>query len=440
MCKIILGVFTLVIVAMPAAARPDTWTLADITAAYIKKYEQIKTIRVDSSKTVNPVIPRAELFRKFRVETLFPITTMFVSHRDGRFRYERADPISETVLNAMIERLAVKYPEVREPGDALWRVVPYDQYRAVAETERRKHPEPSIHVRVYDGQKLWEFQPDVHLTMADGVARRAFEVVNPARLQRGYLPRSVLDDQLFSFAIPGLPSTEEDRRKDRLPSLFDGGGFRLLDRREAVDGVECLVAGNPDQGRLYFDPELAFALRKRQWYLGGQLIYGFVAGDFEKLAENLWFPRTLVYTQYGPKSDEQYSGKPLHREVVHVTKLELNNPEHLKYFTVNVPPGSWVTNETLTPLDAKGQPASFPKLTSNEIPSVSYIQPADPKDLEKVVADARQDAGARSPELVGGFRGLLVWFTIGMVAAVTLAVAYRRLAARRPPSGEGHPG
>ena len=130
-------------------------------------------------------------------------------------------------------------------------------------------------------------------------------------------------------------------------------------------------------------------------------------------------------------------GKPVYRRQATIDNIDLNLPEHLQYFSVDVPAGAWVSDQTLSPVDKQGNPTSFPKYPENVGQAVTYLQPAAQADVEKAVREAQERAAYEipsAPQQATGtkarFTSVLIWFCVGMVA-VTVAVAIYRRATHR---------
>ncbi|MFH1300947.1 MAG: hypothetical protein ABIK07_07770, partial [Planctomycetota bacterium] len=72
---------------------------------------------------------------------------------------------------------------------------------------------------------------------------------------------------------------------------------------------------------------------------------------------------------------------------------------------------------------------------ANVVPSVSYIQPADQADLDKVIQEARLKSGRLPTKAVfnkreGSWLSILIWFNVGFLAMILLFLGYRKFVSR----------
>jgi hypothetical protein len=80
--------------------------------------------------------------------------------------------------------------------------------------------------------------------------------------------------------------------------------YRLLAQREAVDGADCVVLDWPGRDRIWLDPALGYAIRKREFqWTSGTMRDRLVSRDFQVVAENLWLPRAIVHEQFCTADD-----------------------------------------------------------------------------------------------------------------------------------------
>jgi len=159
-----------------------------------------------------------------------------------------------------------------------------------------------------------------------------------------------------------------------------------------------------------------------------------VANQFEEiLPEILWLPRTVLSRQYGitEMAEGRYAGVPIHESVIEITNIEVNLPEHEMYFSLDVPPGNWVTDMVTTPLDSNGKEVALSR-DKNTIPSISYLQPADQADLDQVIQEARLKKPQRANKEMltskkSSWFGPLIWFNIGFLTIFMLYWCYRKI-------------
>jgi hypothetical protein len=148
------------------------------------------------------------------------------------------------------------------------------------------------------------------------------------------------------------------------------------------------------------DPKRNYALRRRTtYYKTGDISANVDCDDFVQLTDTpLWFPRRIKVEMYFPG----YSNtKPLVLEEYVVSELH-NNPIPDSQFVLEYKePGTHVADGTL------------PGAETKESGRVSYVVPADPKDLDKAIELATYGLQQK--------RGL-PWFLIGNLVLLTCFV------------------
>src|SRR5690606_17953575 len=117
-------------------------------------------------------------------------------------------------------------------------------------------------------------------------------------------------------------------------------------------GTSCVVLTLKDM-RLFLDPRLDFAVRRSEETKKGKPLQVRTADDFVEILPRVWFPKKQHQVVYAG-IDGKRAGQPEIEVITDVTNVEVNRPEHLTYFTVNVPPGSWVNDQKLAALDKEG--------------------------------------------------------------------------------------
>jgi hypothetical protein len=147
---------------------------------------------------------------------------------------------------------------------------------------------------------------------------------------------------------------------------------------EWVEGVRCVVVKNPDREKIWLDPKLGYALRKRDILdpESKRLRWRWLSRGFVEVETGVWLPKECWQEVCGPSAaPAPYAGKPLLRYVYTVTKLNINNvPDSL--FEMRIEPGLTVLDATILP----------PKDGQNQV--ISYIMPADQKQLDHTIQDA----------------------------------------------------
>jgi hypothetical protein len=347
-------------------------------------------------------------------------------HRDGRFRIETIDR-SKAVFDGVVNKLIAGNPRLRSNFDEIFQL-PYGEIRALTEEVRSQRPAPRLRSTVYDGSKFWQYDADYRV-VDRGDKLRVFNVVDLERFPDGILDRTLFEDMLLTFEVPGLPHDAERRRGDILPTMLASGKFRVSDHPEDVDGYPCTIIDSVDE-KICLDPRYGFAVHKRTWSIGGVPYREVVASDFERLADGFYFPRAMLETSFGMKeqADGQYIGKPYISKQITVKRVELNRPNLEAELAVNIPAGSWIIDQTVTPVDDQGRSIKAKQSEPNAIAAVNYRMPANRSDLDQAVQDARVAAGHGIQESNRPNKVLaaVVAFNVGLLAILAAAYGTRR--------------
>jgi hypothetical protein len=138
--------------------------------------------------------------------------------------------------------------------------------------------------------------------------------------------------------VPGVTGGPDYWIPDALERNHDK--YRVLPNRETWDGAECLVLEWAGRDRLWIDPALGYAIRRREFRrTDGVMRDRVFFRDFQIVSDELWLPRLIEREQYCSKEDprslqNQVSGV----RTLRVQSLEIVTvPEH--DFIVDVPPG-----------------------------------------------------------------------------------------------------
>jgi hypothetical protein len=403
-----------------------------ISEAYADKYAKMTTFRVDTTTTRDAILPEADLYRDFRKLPAYPLAATVVVHRDGRIYSESVDPWT-TLFSPVLTRAKQEFAELRSSGAKLFDV-PYERIRQLADAERARQQttrKPVSTILVFDGQKTWRYAPDDPLTIEEKSVS-FFTVVDPSTSKAALFGESIVDQMLLSPDMPSLPNDSWFRQRNRVPGIFESAGMAVLETPQAAGGANCVVVSLPGKQTIFMDPQKAYTVLKRQFMRNGVIGSEVEAQDLQQLADGLWFPRRVVMTIYGSKDEAggRYLGKPAFRVIDEVTRVELNNPAHLKFFSVDVPPGAMVSDQTLRPLDQNGQEKPFPKAEGGVVPATSYIMPADRADLEASLNEARRSAGNPVPPApLHRSSSVWPWFVmlnVGMILALGFSFVIRR--------------
>jgi hypothetical protein len=101
--------------------------------------------------------------------------------------------------------------------------------------------------------------------------------------------------------------------------------------------------------------------------------------------------------------------------------LQVNQPEHAEYFVMKPEPGSSVTDQRLARQDGRTRPDTAAGAEIGKpAPGVSYTQPADDRDLEKVIQQAQ--AGRDNIDAWSGEEASSSWIIIGLNGVLIVAV------------------
>ncbi len=411
-------------------------SMDDLSTVYIKKYAQVTTLRYESTSRVEAKIEPELVYREFRVFSPADVQSVVIYHRDGRLYHSVLDPwsVAYTDFDARFMR---EHPNAQDAADMF--TLPYGRVQTLAKVALSEVQAVSPLVRVYDGRRLWQMEPGQRLETPNRSVE-AFVIVDTNRVASPFLPETLLDGLLFGFDMPRLSFDSQTRARNRLPDLLTAAGAGIASAEERVDGALCVVVDLADTQRLWLDPALGFAVRKRLWFLDKKEIYELTARDFEKLGDDLWLPHEAVYTQYGhaQAAGGNYTGKPIYDRRLTVANWKLNDPADLGYLAVEIPAGSVVIDQTIEPMDDSGRPIAHAKKGDNVVPSVSYTQPANARDLDRVVREAQEEAGRAGRELrtqpANYFRSTLLWFNVGVLAVLVLTVVLRRRWEKLPQS------
>jgi hypothetical protein len=294
-----------------AEARPDRAesfapgappTLEDITEAYRRHYQAVKTLKVVYERAGSPLIDK-EVLNKHGIRQQRPSIRTIV-----------------TAENKLYYHSAYTLPATESRG----------------EKKREK-------VQWYDGSRLI-------VKIASTPRIRAYSI-RDTRYEREYWSSSgrYHEHVLFATLMPGLPNDNERAKRHRIPELFSGAAFSVSDSPEKVNGVDCVVVEATGHDKLWLDPDRGFALRRRELWREDTLWNVTECDDLAEVAPGVWMPKTVIITSFGlPEPFElpaEYEGKPYWRTTLRVKAIEANDPEHVEAVTFDPAPGARVTDE-----------------------------------------------------------------------------------------------
>jgi hypothetical protein len=119
---------------------------------------------------------------------------------------------------------------------------------------------------------------------------------------------------------------------------------RVLPEQEEVDGAWCHVVERPGQAKLWLDPAIGFAPRRKEYYAGRPelLTASIRLSDYREAAGGIWFPRKIERTIYDPANPRfgQADGL-LSKSVCEVTQFVPNQLDPGR-FAFKPPPGTLI--------------------------------------------------------------------------------------------------
>lgn len=368
----------------------DSVLVRDIVDRCIGRYRTTDTLLLRCVSTERAVADPAILFRKLH---LIPngmlsqgIASTVVFHRDGRTYVEFDDPWF-IAWDRTKERLLADHPEMKADWAAVFEI-PYEDVVAAAKVALKESP-VSRYRSVFDGARLWQTRSEEKLYL-HGDHRLTYSVLDVSALSWRHFAPTVLDFALYSFPIPGLPQDHHDRQQSYLPYLLDGYSADAELLTVAYRGRPCVSIESNDKLSSYLlDPAYEFAvvsgtLRTER----GATFATFDVDELLNLGDGVWIPKVISYRRIGvaEEGDGAFSGELLTETTISILEAERNRPEHLMYFSVKVPAGSIVTDETLVDEKSSGDLSA----SSGMRPAVSYIMPADGSDLDRTILAARR--------------------------------------------------
>jgi hypothetical protein len=277
----------------------------------------------------------------------------------------------------------------------------------------------------FDGVQLTH-RPGGTLT-SGGVARTTYRQLLPGEQSGPKFDAQPLDRVFVAFRIPGVPQDDKLRRRNRLLDLMETEKV-AFDGYEAMDGVDC-VRLSWKSGRVWLDPTIGLAVRKRQYLYNGRVAKEVRASEHKRFTANLYLPLKLELIFFGDEfSPVEFLERPVQKRTYFLSNLGVNRPTTDQTYQLEpARPGEWVRDETRSPTDKQGNPVA-PGIPGNR--GVAFIQPADAILIEAVAAEAAKRQGSPS----GGFRrwGALhlafVAFNIALIigAAAVLIGRFRR--------------
>jgi len=403
-------------------------TRDEIIASYKENYEALTSVRIEYEETTRFIGPPEILYKHWKM--LAPekkqITLVCASEKIHFSTVNNA-----VMMDQVLGKLRVEQPNrFKDIQGDLGASVSYDE---VARILPGLSPKRAERMLVYDGTLLYEKSP--FAVSEFGITRRVYFISNPREKNEFLFETNLLDVTLYGFDISGLEQDSLRRAKYRLPDLFSVNDLSVTTDAEEFDGNKSVVLDAPGNLKIWLDPDHAYAVRRREVTSSGQMILRFECNDFEKVVRNIWLPRTVIATYYGDQRvPEPWRGKPMTEKRWHVTVFEANSPDHEAFFQLTPEPGSKVFDQTLKPIDLADNPVEVKPLANGIVPTVAYVQPADPENVEKVAKQARANIVTESDIGVevgsSSLRTVFIFVNIAFLAMIVILLVRRKMAAR----------
>jgi len=416
-------VWGIAVIVDSARATQQTFTLRDIAEAYKKHRQGLASLLVEYKERTDPLIPREELLR-VKIIPARDEEQMTICVSDNRVYYRSVSKRSP--VGKVFSEAQRKDPGITRTSEAVQKLSP-------GEFQRRLDALPSLTVErllIYDGAAIHEKIPKRASGGKSDVD--SYAILKPGHGKGYYFPVTYLQ-----WVFYGFQDSSVDGSRDHIPRVFDAARFDISPMREQVDGSECMVLEARGYQRIWADPALGFAVRRREIFHEGTLILQVHCRDFDQVVPGVWLPREVERVVIGsaeiPGLPINLRGKPLLKIREQVNRFEVNAASHSKMLILTPKPGSRISDHTLPPVDASGRPID----DIGRRHQVTYIQPADAADLEPIKHEAQGVLGAqflaRQVKSRSGyvFRVVAFWLTIGVVGVVMLRWGLRRLHANR---------
>ena len=381
------------------AAESSQPTVQQIVDCYLKKYDAITTLLVDTRLIERkPLIDESRLWEDYGQPPALPMETSFLHHRDGRFYGETRAGCrllqSGREFVGTTESPAEHFPRWKLPF-AYFKSALLRDYEEILEECGGEIP-PLI--QVFDGEKDWKHESWVRREI-DGESRPVYQTGEIISGTGMFLPICVTHRMALAFPVPKLNMDHIFRmRSGYLPQFMADKMFELRPDLVDVDGHACLVLGTSSE-QLMLDPEADFTVRKRMWTQTTGTLQELMFEDLEEVLPDLWLPRKVIDRRYGFEqlANGRHHWIPIFEDHLEITRIEVNEPEHLSRFSLEVPAGAVVIDHTLLPLreDFEGDDRNLMWPREIKLPPTTYIRPADPEELESVILAARLEEGAR---------------------------------------------
>ncbi|MGH7138442.1 MAG: hypothetical protein ACREHD_22045, partial [Pirellulales bacterium] len=405
-----------------SAARGET-TLDDIVASYRDHRGKLKSVLVEYDRTGRALVDRRMLYESLRVFDFPPAT--ITAALAGEKRYSRVASENRDMA-AVIGVLQSENPELLKgaEGDLSSRV-PFDELERILP---KIAPTRAERILIFDGAVVRERSP--HSLKTGGDASPVYIVRDAtAKPIRSIFPETYFDHIGYAAAEPGDHERTKESLFNELPDVLLIAPF-VLRPPENIDGTACVVVEAAGYQKLWLDVARGFAVRKRQAFVRGELSAEYEFDDFAEVAHGVWMPRKVRQYVLGTgRVPNQYRAKRLIEYTGTIKRLEANSDAHQALFRLDPEPGAYVMDTTINPPDSQNSAPSAAKV-GEAMPVVTYIQPADKSDLDKVVREAR-DEFRGSPVAPAPTRWRVV-VGVGFLAFAVGVLLFYGMRGRRP--------
>jgi hypothetical protein len=283
---------------------------------------------------------------------------------------------------------------------------------------------------IFDGSRLLTKSPKSFST--SDKAFNTFQIIYIPRLTSPHFLETPLDYSLFAFGTPKLPRDDESKRANRLPELFGREKFSVSPKPERIGEDLCIVVSAPFYQTLWLLPDKGFAVKKREYYVERSKVMEVECRDFREVSTGVWFPGEVVATEFGVKGHTpvQYEGVALMKTRFNLKKLDINDQDTERLFDFQPPAGDWIADETAVDESRRGKVET----TSDgrrKRPIVSYAMPADVRELDRVISNAKDPASPKAA------RRNLAWpiAMMNLALIVSVIVWLTRFRRRGPAAG-----
>ena len=403
-----------------AASTPD---LERITEAYHRHYQSLRSLRVEYDEVSTPLVDMEVLWTQANVTGPFSRKVTVVT--EGGKYYSEIETESQDIEAATA--LVMKDSPKRFEGKV--EITGMISYAELAKKLPLVGKRKGQRILTYDGSAVRE--KSERPAKIKGTDEPVYFVHEFAGKDVMYLPLSYVEFTLYGPLLPGTVGDDNARKKNRIPEMFAEPKGPVSAGREKVGQTECVAVEMAGQGKVWLDPQRGFAMLRREYYTEGITEMRLEAEGFAEVLPDVWMPRTLTRTDFGgPQVGKELRGKPLTRAVMRVTKFEANKPEHATVYVLKPPAGAVVFDMTRRPVDSQGKSIEAP-LPKGNIPSVSYVQPANEADLEAVIKRAEEDQGimiqgSTPPPAWSRTRKTVVAAGLGLAAAIVAFLVWDR--------------